>query len=762
MKKIKLFLILSSVICAALNCASAEQKQVGINSPEAQNAFNDISIFRINKEPARAFFVPYADSSKVPFYLDFEGIENLYEKTERAKVLNGKWKFFFAEDPSQVKPEFFKANFDDSSWAEIEVPNTWQACGYDTIFYDNITLEMFFDKSGRWLKGFSKEKGEEMSKAERSPFVPEMHRQKAVYRTSFVLPQDWKSRRTIIRFNGVRTGFFLYVNGEKAGYSEDSFTPAEFDITKFLKSGKNSLAVEVFKNTTGSYFEMQDMPHTMGIFRDVVLLSRPQIYLRDYFASISLNGNLDEAQIEIEAFLNRDAKCEISAVIADQNDNAIFREVADAKNGRAKIRGVAKNFKLWSPDKPNLYTLVLEISEGGKVAEAVAADIAFRKFEIRGKTCYLNNKRFLIKGTNRHDWSPDKGKACGFKWLLKDAELMKEANINAVRTSHYPNDDKFLMLCSRFGITVMDENNFETHGLRGEIPGDHEWFFPVSLDRMRNMVMRDRNVLCVVIWSLGNENAWRFTKNHQVMLDFAREFGGGRPVHSEVEMRDPLTLKNQRLNSPTDFVSGMYGGLPRIRWYQTQMKNETRPFLFCEYMHSMGNSTGNLKEIWDEFRKDESLNGGYLWDWVDQSIYLPREGKPGEKFLSWGIDWKTKPSAGAFCLNGIVFADRTYSGKFDEVKRVHQNAQFEDVASSPNKFKISNEFFDTNLSEFDFVLKVLCNGKAVAEKKLEPVCVAPGGSAEVDVGFDLKPLFGKSKNGAEEYFYNLLFVGKKT
>lgn len=754
------------IICLFLS-VGASCFGVDINSKEAQNAWNDVSIFRINKEPARAFFVPYADSSKVPVSQSCGDVENLYENTDRAKVLNGKWKFFFAEKPEEISPEFFKKDFDDSKWDEIEVPNSWQACGYDSIFYANINLEMFFDKNGRWLKGFHKGKGEEMSQAAKSPFIPEMHRQKAVYRTSFELPKGWESRETIIRFNGVRTGFFLYVNGKKVGYSEDSFTPAEFNIAKFLKAGKNSIAVEVFKNTTGAYFEMQDMPHMMGIIRDVVLLSRPKFRISDYFADVSLGENLDEAKINLTVFFNGSENSEISASIVDKSGNAVFKKYAKAGGGKAEISGVLKNFKLWSPDRPDFYTLILEQSQNGKVLEAAAADIAFRKFEIKGKTCYLNGKRFLIKGANVHAWSPDKGKACSFEWMKKDVELMREANINAVRTSHYPPDDKFLMLCTRYGITIMDEANHETHGLRDEIPGDNEWFFPMSLDRMKNMVLRDRNVPSVIIWSLGNENAWRFTKNHQVMLDFAREFGGGRPVHSEVEMRDPLTLKNERLNSPTDFVSGMYGGLPRIKWYQTKMRNETRPFIFCEYMHSMGNSTGNLKEIWDEFRKDSSLNGGYLWDWVDQSLLMPRKDNPNEKYLTWGVDWGTKPTSGNFCLNGIIFADRTYSGKFDEVRRVHQNAQFEDL-ENPYKFKVSNEFTAVNLNEFDFEIEVLRNGKVAAQKAQKPLDIAPWESAEIEI--DAAGLLAKDKELLEkspdrinaEYFLNLSLKDRKT
>lgn len=754
----KINTVIMTLLCLGSSC-------LGIDLKDAQNAWNDISVFRINKEPARAFFVPYADSSKVPVSQGDGNVENLYENTDRAKVLNGKWKFFFAEKPEEVSPEFFNYDFDDSKWSEIEVPNSWQACGYDSIFYANINLEMFFDKNGRWLKGFHKGKGEEMSQAAKSPFIPEMHRQKAVYRTSFELPKGWADRETIIRFNGVRTGFFLYVNGEKVGYSEDSFTPAEFNISKFLKSGKNSLAVEVFKNTTGAYYEMQDMPHMMGIIRDVVLLSRPKTYIRDYFADIKLNDKLDEAKVNLTVFLSGRENSKVSASIVDKNGNAVFKKSANASGGKAEISGLVKNFKLWSSDKPDFYTLILEESQNGKVSEAVAADIAFRKFEIDGKTCRLNGKRFLIKGANVHAWSPDKGKACDFKWMKKDVELMREANINAVRTSHYPPDDKFLMLCTRYGITIMDEANFETHGLRDEIPGDNEWFFAMSLDRMKNMVLRDRNVPCVIIWSLGNENAWRFTKNHQVMLDFAREFGGGRPVHSEVEMRDPLTLKNERLNSPTDFVSGMYGGLPRIKWYQTKMRNETRPFIFCEYMHSMGNSTGNLKEIFDEFRKDPSLNGGYLWDWVDQSLLMPLKENPNEKYLTYGIDWGTKPSSNNFCLNGVIFADRTYSGKFDDIKRVHQNAWFED-SESPFKFKVSNEFTATNLNEFDFEVEVLRNGKVVAKRAQKPLNIAPWESAEIEI--DAADLIEKDKKQAEnsnlngEYFINISLKEKQS
>ncbi len=732
--------------------------------------WSDVSVFRINKEEPRAFFVPHftLDGASAP--VDTDGVENIYD-IPSAKLLNGVWKFRFLDSPDEMDPAFMSDSFDDSGWDGIDVPCSWQARGYDTVFYNNITLEMFFDKEGRWLPGFHKRRGEEMSEAARAPFVPEAHRQSGIYRRTFEVPGDWDGREVFVRFCGVRTGFELYVNGKFAGYSEDSFTPAEFNITKFLRKGRNSMAVRVFKFTTGAYFEMQDMPHMMGIIRDVVLLARPKLHIGDYYAPHELSPDMKDARMQISATVRnlsgRAARgAELRAWLVDNSTGARSRIFSAAVpeaapggvaevSGEAEVRGV----RLWSPDRPSLYTLVLELADAdGKTLEAVSADYAFRKFEIRQKTLFLNGKRMLIKGANRHDWSPDKGKAVDFSWMKKDAELMAAANVNAVRTAHYPNDDKFLMLCSRYGLTVMDENNFETHGLREEIPTDFEWFVPAAVDRMKNMVLRDRNVPCVIIWSLGNENGLFFNRSHRAMFDFARAADPARPIHSEPEMRDPATLKNGRLNSPTDFVSGMYGGIPRIRWYQTKMENETRPFLFCEYMHSMGNSTGNLREIWDEFRADPSLNGGYLWDWVDQSLYLPIPGRPGGKFLSHGLDWGTKPTSGSFCLNGIIFADRECPPKYFEVKSVHQNIRFSDVDGDPSRLRLKSEFFDTDAGEFDASLKVERNGVCVLEKKLDPIALAPGEEREISLELPEVP---ESEEGGAEYFYTLAFAARE-
>ena len=747
-------------------CAFSENEW---NHPK--ESWNVLSVFRINKEDPRAFFVPHftlQDASKI---LDTDGVDKIYD-TQSSKLLSGDWKFFFAKTPSDKNPDFFKKDFNDAKWATLEVPCSWQARGYDTISYSNHNLELSFNKDGYWLPGFHKKAGQEMSDVARDPFIPEMHRQSGVYRRKFDIPQNWNGKEVFVRFNGVRTGFNLYINGKHVGYSEDSFTPAEFNITKYLEKGENTIAAEVFKFTTGAYFEMQDMPHMMGIIRDVVLLARPKLYVRDYYAPQKLSDDLKSAEVNFEVDLkNLSDKSADNAIIkaflidnADSAKRELFSKKIGAVKSNAEVKVSEKlsikDFKLWSPDKPNLYTLVFELTDAnGNTLEAISADYAFRKFEIRGKTLFLNNQRFFVKGTNRHDWSPDKGKAADFHWLKKDAELMAQANINAVRTSHYPNDDKFLMLCNRFGLTVMDENNLETHGLREEIPTNHEWFIAPAIDRMRNMVMRDRNVPCVIIWSLGNENGLFFNKSHQAMFDFARKADHSRPIHSEPEMRDPATLKNERLASPTDFVSGMYGGMGRIHWYQTKMRNETRPFLFCEYMHSMGNSTGNLLEIWNEFRKDPSLNGGYLWDWVDQALYLPQLKNPKEKFLADGRDYGTKPTAGSFSSNGIIFADRTYSPKYDEVKRVHQNLQFATVGDDISKLKIKNEFHATNANEFDLLLKIQKNGKTISEKKLAPVDIPAGQEREIKI--DLPKLPQTGSPAGDEYFYSLSFVAKE-
>ncbi len=773
--KNKLTTIFASVaslfVAQTLVGASADAKQC--QADIAKDAWSDISVLRINKEAPSAFMLTYPKFKDATRSFSLEDIENIHS-SDSYKLLNGDWKFFWANDHTKdVKPEFFAKDFDDTAWDTIPVPCSWQNKGYDTIFYRNITMEFMYDKDGvmkpEFEEGKSKFGRTDFAPIVWNPYIPDGHKQAGIYRRAFTVPADWNGKEVFMKFCGVRTGFRLFVNGQFVGYSEDSFTPAEFDVTKYLKRGEeNTVAVQVYKFTTGgAYCEMQDMPHMMGIIRDVVLVARPKLYVKDYFAPVMFSKDLKSAEVDFtvdiknvstEAFED----CVVSAWLVEQ-DGTIFTEkplfkkeldkVASNDVTTIKEKVELEGFKLWSPDKPNLYTLCFKLEDkNGKELETTAADFGFRKFKIVGRHLEMNNKPMLMKGVNRHDWSPDKGKAVDFHYLLKDVELMKQANINFVRASHYPNDDRFNMLCNRIGLAVLDENNHEMHAFIKNPAMDLPMHIPPAVDRAKNMVFRDRNVPCIVIFSVGNESAMFYTKGHKAVEKVVRDFA---PQHYFMSHAETYDIVNGKANGTSDFFSPMYRDITQMNRY-LELENETKPFFFPEYAHGMGNSIGNLYGMWKKIRSTESLNGGFIWDWVDQSIYLPRKDGKG-MYLSYGDDWGTIPTASNFCGNGIIFADRTYSAKFFEVQKVYCDIQIEQIGKNPLELRISNEFIDTDLSEFTPRVKVERNGKVIAEATF-PVLDLPAGESR-DVSIVL-PSFDSSKAG--EYFYTVEFLRNNT
>ncbi len=747
------------IALGVIACQSIAQTQ-----PKDPMAWNKLEVFRINKEAPTAFFISYPDFNSATKPISIDDIANIYSG-ESYKSLNGDWKFLFLNSVNEVKEDFFAKNFDDSKWNTIDVPNSWQMRGYDHIFYTNITVEFFFDEKNNWIKEFEAPKDKnDFAEAAKNPFIPEMYRQVGVYRRNFTIPEDWNGKQIFVRFDGVRTGFNLYVNGKFVGYSEDSFTPAEFDLTNYIEKGENSIVAEVFKFTTGAYMEMQDMPHVMGIIRDVTLIARPEIFVCDYYAPAKLSADMKSADINLDVWVKNTSKSaktvKLSAYIMDSDGKIVGEKPLSEKdcdiaaNSESKVSELVKfdDFKLWSPDSPNLYYIILRLnSDDGKELETIKADYAFRKFEIDGRKLFLNGKRLLIKGVNRHDWSPDKGKAVDFHWQKKDVELMKRANMNFVRTSHYPNESRFYMLCNRYGLAVLDEANQEMHGFVNNPPLDMDNFVPPSIDRLKNMIMRDRNIPCVMIFSLGNESAVKPTTGHAKMAEVARKLDS-RPVHSEPECR---VLKDGKAGGCSDFFSPMYGGVARMNHYLTNLKNEKRPYFYCEYAHAMGNSIGNLKEMWELIRSNkDSLNGGFVWDWVDQAAYWEREDGYG-KYLSDGRDWSEgkRRDAQNFCSNGIIFADRTYGSKYFEVKKIYQDIQIDAVDAKKGDLKLTNEFFATNLDQFTPVVSIEHNGKVIAIRILDKISLAAGETKNIHIDF---PKFDNSKVG--EYFYTLKFL----
>lgn len=740
----------------------------------AHEAWNDILQFKINKEAPCAFYTVETsfDTAKNP--VDIDGVENV-RKTQWYKSLNGDWKFFFAKNHAASRPEFRAPDFDDSDWDTMDVPNSWQCRGYDRIFFNNHTGEFGYDYDGNMYDEFKygrDAKGNRvLPAAAYKPFIPELHRQIGVYRKKFVLPENWNGKNIFIQFDGVRTGFNVYVNGSFVGYSEDSFTPAKFDITKFVRRGaENTVVAEVYKYTTGAYMEMQDMPHMLGIVRDVNLIARSPLHIEDYYAPAKVADDLKSAEVELEFKLENRASsasepAKIEAFLFDASGAQVGTDAfaavdvpAVAANGSVKVcakRGIS-DIKLWSPDAPNLYYLVFKLSDSrGAELETIKADFGFKKFGIDAakRQLILNKKRFFIKGVNHHDWSPDKGKAMDFHWAKKDVMLMKKMNMNAVRTSHYPKDSRFYMLCSRLGILVLDEANHEMHFFRDPVcAADLDIYVPASVDRMLNMVVRDRNVPSVAIFSVGNESAPFYAKSLAEMVKAARPLiaKSGQFIHSEAEVSD---IVDKRANGESDFFSPMYGGIPRMEKYLNEYTNETKPFFFCEYFHCKGNALGDFYEGWRLIRSRDSLNGGFLWDMVDQGLYMPRPDDPSKRYISDGRDWNTKPSQGSNSMDGIVFADRTYSAKFDEVRRVYQNIQISAVSGNPLKLVLSNEFISTNANVFTPVVEVQLNGQTVAQKYPEPFDVPAGEKRTVEISL---PEYDATKAG--DYFYTLKFL----
>lgn len=758
---------------ALLMLTTALSAATALATDTHSTAWERYDIFKINKEAPSAMMKFFGDSNEAFKPVSVADIDKIHEG-DRYKLLNGKWRFFFASSPDKISPKFFEKDFDDSKWARIKVPCSWQSAGYDNIFYDNITLQFMFDEKGNMLPEFendpSRFKRDRYAKIVYKPYVPLKHRQAGIYRREFEVPAEFDGKNVFITFDGVRTGFSLYINGKFVGYSEDSFLPAEFNITKYIERGKkNTVAVEVYKYSTGSYNEMQDMPHVMGIIRDVFLSARPDVYVKDYHAPATLSEDLSKAKIDLDIKLRnvsstaqKDLKVE--AYIVDQEgkkcfgglfNSCVFSKKIDEipANSTIDISGEieADGIKLWSPDKPNLYTICFKLTQDGKELETTRSDFGFKKYKIVDRHMELNNVKMFIKGVNRHDWSPSTGKAVSFDEMKKDVELMKRANINFVRTSHYPNDDRFYMLCDRYGIAVLDENNHEQHAFIRNPALNLPNHVPQAVDRAESMVMRDRNVPSILIFSVGNESSLFYTLGHKAIEKVVRKYS---PEHYFMSHGETYDIVNGAPNGTSDFVTPMYRDITQMERYLEM--DTKKPFFFPEYAHAMGNAIGNLEGMWKMIRRYEGLNGGFIWDWVDQSFYLPRKDNPSKKFLSDGRDWNTIPTKGNFCCNGVIFSDRTVSAKYYEVQRVYQPVYIESVGADPLKLKLANDFIATNLDELKPVVVVTRDGVEIAKKELAPIELKPGQKKTVEIKL---PEYESGAPG--EYFYTIKFLNPR-
>ncbi len=654
-------------------------------------------MFNQNKEAPHATFIPYPDIKTAK--------KRRFQDSPFYHSLNGMWKFKWVKNPSLVPKGFYKDDFDISAWKRFPVPANWEFNGYGVPIYVNQRYE--------WTEHPN------------PPHVPHDYNPVGLYKRYFSLPEKWKDREIFIHFGAVKSAFYIWINGQYVGYSQGSKTPAEWDITKYVRPGENSVALQVFRWSDGSYLECQDFWRVSGIERDVYLFSAPKVRFRDFFVRTNLDDHYRDAQLKVEVDLvqhlpQRPQKPFIVQwqlfdwkwkAVESQSAKVTFK----GKKAQVVLEKTVRNPLKWSAEQPHLYRLLLLLKDAkGRVLEVTKTQVGFREIRIRNGQLLVNGVPVYIKGVNRHEHNERTGHVISYASMIKDISLMKKFNINAVRTSHYPNDPRWYDLCDRYGLYVVDEANIESHGMgygKRSLAKNPQWM-AAHLDRVRRMVERDKNHPSVIIWSLGNEAGDGI--NFEECSKWLHQRDPSRPVQYERAGEKKYV----------DIVAPMYpwAYLERYgyRWH------EDRPLIMCEYSHAMGNSNGNLQEYWDVIKRYPNLQGGFIWDWVDQGI-AQYDSATGKKWWAYGGDFGPKgtPSDGNFCINGLVSPDRTPHPALHEVKKVYQSVQFQTVPFATNRIKIKNEYSFNNLNRFTIDYFVQANGKTVFKKRLPVLNVAP-------------------------------------
>lgn len=737
------FLFLCSLVCCIL--AGAQTLSEG---PWYNHYVNGI-----NRLPARATSYSFDDEAKA---LDGN------REASRMVSLNGTWKFKFVEDVPQAPLDFFNEGYDVTAWDDIKVPSCWEMQGYGYPIYTNTQYPFPY----------------------RPPYIRRDNPVGSYVRT-FTVPQEWKGGRVILHFGGVYSGHQVWVNGKEVGYSEDSCLPSEFDISDLVKEGENTLAVRVFKWTDGSYLEDADHWRMSGIHREVLLLYQPQVAICDFGVRTKLDSDYKNAALWVRPVIAMDPDADVRSwnVVGRLYDPSGAKVGDDMKITAAEIyherypqrdnvhypllEQKVENPLLWTAETPHLYTLVLSLYDAeGALVEARSAKVGFREVKISGQQFLVNGVPVKFYGVNRHDHSEYGGKSVTREEMEADIRLMKQFNFNSIRTCHYPNDPYIYDLCDKYGLYVMDEANLETHGVGGQISNEPTWVSSF-MERATRMVIRDRNHPSVVFWSLGNESG--VGPNHAAMAGWIEDYDPTRPIHYEgaqgqpehelykprsrkarivftsekqevkATKEEPKSLppaaRNDKSGNPTDpefvdLISRMY---PRIELLERMAldPNHDRPIYMCEYAHSMGNSTGAMKDYWDLIRKYDNLLGGHIWDWKDQG--LARVDANGVKNWGYGGDYE-KPSdvnSGNFCINGVVAPDCTPKPAMYVCKYVYQPVEFTAVDLPSYKIALKNRNFHMSTGRYTYSW-VIRDEKTVLQKgTFDAPVLAPGESAEI-------------------------------
>lgn len=704
-------------------------------------------IFKINKEDGHAIMMPF-DSEKDALSA---------KESDYKQSLNGKWKFYWQRGLKNQPENFQLTSFDDSHWDEINVPSVWQTQGYSVPYYYASTFP----------KAFSRSKG-------KIPSIDHDMQEIGFYRKSFTLNENFNGREIFLHFGAAKSALEVYVNGEFVGYSQGSMTPHEFNVTKVLKPGENVITAKLYRYSDGSYLEDQDMWWLCGIYREVYLFAEPKLCLRDFYFKTDFDDSYTDSNVTLNIYINNynniRGKMTASAKLIDSNNGEILLGTKETElsggNEAVTFTETVKAPKKWSAETPNLYTLVMTIELDGKIICVKTYKVGFKKVEIKGEKIYYNGMPLMIKGVNRHDFDCDNGWAVPREIYTQDLDIMKQNNINSIRTSHYPDDPYFYDMCNKYGFYVMDECEVETHGVRRKgVPGSNPVWTGAVVDRMQRMVLRDRNNPCVFMWSLGNEagdgSNFMEMKKAALVLDNSRQFhyeGDFDLTKSDVISRMyPTKDIMEKLGNKQPITISLYDNIAnQLAADSKPIKAEMyegKPVVLCEYAHSMENSLGNFQEYIDDFEKYDNMCGGFIWDFVDQALHVKDEN--GNDNYLYGTDFQgqephklidipnTTAMTGSnvyFCANGIIGADRKPHPQIVEVKHGYQNIGITAVDASNGEFKLKNKFLFTNLSNFNCKWVIKAEGEEVLSGELGKIECAPLEECNIKIDFDSSKL----------------------
>ncbi|SDD19565.1 beta-galactosidase [Mucilaginibacter pineti] len=733
-RKIVPLLLFIAFICHTKAGFAFQQKETGLSKNDTAfvpKEIEDPENIGINKEASHATLMPYGSLN--------EALAGNRHASTFSKSLNGLWKFNWVDWPQKRPVNFYKTDYDVSGWKDIKVPSNWQVEGYGTPYYSNFTY--IFQKDFPRVMSTPPEKY--TAYTERNPV--------GSYRRDFTLPATWSGRRIFITFDGVDAGFFIWVNGKKVGYSVNSRNAAEFDLTKYVKPGKNTLAVEVYRFTTGSYLEDQDMWRLSGIFRNVTLWSSPQEHIRDYFVKTNLDKQYKDADVAVSAKVKNYGTATVKARVLDialynglvPVPGAVTQKAIPALKPGEEVEVNASfhvsNPQKWTAETPKLYTTVIAIKDGAEAVETLSSRTGFRNIEIKGRLFLVNGVPIKLKGVNRHENWPNDGHAVTEAQMISDILLIKQANCNHVRTCHYSDDPRWYELCDQYGIYLVAEANLESHGAWDEF-NEEPRIKAALIDRNVANVENFKNHPSVIIWSLGNE-CGSGGSNFRAILKVIKGIDSTRPTHYQ-----GFGIGK---NNPADMDSEMYTDVENLERHANDA-TLTKPFYLCEYAHAMFNSMGSVDIYNDLFDKYPQLLGGAIWEWQDQGIYNNRD--PKHPITAFGGGFGEYPNDQYFIHKGVVFSDRSLKPHYPELKHAYQWISIHAKDLKSGVVNIKNRYQFINLNGLTSKWEVTENGTTISSGNLVLSEIKPGGEKDVTIPYHITP-----KPGAE-YFLRVSFA----